>query len=946
MDFWRLIVVFSFSFNVFSQSIEKINVFCGDSERCRRIESRINNIFILPEDIESFKKKLHLILLDKSIKNMEYKIVETIPKEANIFLSFKERIKSISVFFNHDISMDEETILSLISLKENNFFDSKKLDKSKKDIRDFLEIRGFRVNKITVDTQSDHVEVSLKIHIHLEPKVKIKDIDIQIDHEVYKKDVIYFFSNLKNQGLNIIEIQSRIQQYLNQISNEGFFYAQERHLIDEKNGEATVNINFIFGKRYQTHFYGNKITSHPELSNLIRQEIIRSKQILTESDMVTIISDYYDRANIYNSRITVRKIEGRTKQNVPMVTSYINIDEGKMIRINDIIYNGVFSLNIKNIHTIFKKTASPVVSRSYLDKEFFKNFTLEIKKEYIRNGFVFSEVNGPTYERLSNGPYNIIYNIIERKQNILQNIIIDGVSEGLGKEMMKIMKNKKNFPLNVLALKEDLVNILNLAKEKGFYFSEIVNLKDEKIVKYSESFDTSEVHIIFNLGNKVIFGDPIAIGNMKTKDHIITREILPYKDTLLTLKKIQEIENKLVELRLFSKVTLTPLIIKIDEKEDIAVVNIIVHVIEQPFGSGEFSPGHRTDLGIKTALAVSYNNLWGENHIITSTIQVNRRIQSSDLDLRRQQEDKKMLEGLLEVSYIVPYWLYGSLLNSKWEFEIESSFRRRRFYSFDADVLTLVPRVSKKISDYLSTSLKYQFESIRQFDATELRDNDTFKVGGITPFITLDFRDNDINPTRGAYFDLSWEFSNKFFGPQAGNDIEINYYKLISRNRFYYPIKNWVIVFGISAGRQKNFADLSTNNNRNAGYIPSIKVFRLGGADNVRGFSDNEVNRLDSGDDISDVRIDDEAYFINYKFEPRYRISDNFMVSFFVDAGRIYVNHFEPFSVRASIGSGFKILTPIGGLDFDYGIKLSKRSYKNNQIQESFGRFHLTVGSF
>ena len=946
MDFWRLVLVFLFSFNTFSQSIEKINVFCKDFERCVRPKERINNIFSVPEEPESFKKKLHFILLDKSIKTMEYEFVDGTIREANIFLSFKDRIKLLSVFFHQDVSIDEESILALIPLKENDFLDLTKLEQSKKNIEDFLAIQGFRVNKITVDTQSDSKEATIVIYIHLNPRIKIKDINIQVDHKSYKKDILNAFSDLKGQGLNLIEIRSRIQQYLNQISSKGFFYAKETHAVEEKKDEAIVNINFEFGKRYQTHFYGNKIFSHQELSNLTKQEMQKGNKDLTESNIETIIAEYYNRANIYNSEITVRKIEGKTKENVPSVISYVTIIEGKKERVHNIIYNGISSLEMPPIHKIFKKSAPTIVARSYLDKAFFENFTLAIKKEYIKNGFVFVEVDKPIYEQRPDGSYNIIYNITERRQNILRNITIDGVPKGLQNEMTKIMKNKKDLPLDVLAIQEDLTNILNLAKEKGYYFSEIVNLQDKNLVKYSESFDTSEIHIVFNLDYKVIVGNPLVIGNRKTKDHIVTREILPYNGTLLTLAKIQEIENTLVGLRLFSNVTLTPLIAKIDEKENTAIVTIIAQVTERPFGSGEFSPGYRTDLGIKTAVAVSYNNLWGENHTITSTVQVNQRVESSDLDPRRQQENRRMLEGLLEVGYKIPYWPYLSFLNTKLELEIESSFRRRRFYGFDADVLTFIPRISGQFSKTLSASLMYQFESIRQFDATALKDNDTFRVGGITPSVTFDFRDNDINPTRGAYFRLSWEFSNKLFGPQTGNSVDINYYKLISRNRFYYPLKDWVIAVGVSAGHQKNFANPSGNDNTIAGYIPGIKVFRLGGPDNVRGFSDTEINRLKTGDDISDVQIDNEAYFINYKFEPRYRISDNVMINLFLDAGRVYVNDFRPLSVRASIGSGFKFITPVGGLDFDYGIKLTKKSYKNNTLQESFGRFHLTVGQF
>ena len=40
-----------------------------------------------------------------------------------------------------------------------------------------------------------------------------------------------------------------------------------------------------------------------------------------------------------------------------------------------------------------------------------------------------------------------------------------------------------------------------------------------------------------------------------------------------------------------------------------------------------------------------------------------------------------------------------------------------------------------------------------------------------------------------------------------------------------------------------------------------------------------------------------------------------------------------------------KLLTPVGSLDFDYGVKL-KRQIKPNGDNEQFGRFHLSIGFF
>jgi len=128
------------------------------------------------------------------------------------------------------------------------------------------------------------------------------------------------------------------------------------------------------------------------------------------------------------------------------------------------------------------------------------------------------------------------------------------------------------------------------------------------------------------------------------------------------------------------------------------------------------------------------------------------------------------------------------------------------------------------------------------------------------------------------------------------------------------------------------------------GYIPNIKVFRLTGMDIVRGFNDEEINRLINGDDIGEARVTDKAYLANFKLEPRYFINDALMAGIFLDAGRVYVDQFDFNKLRTSTGITFKVLTPVGTLDFDYGIKLDRQRVDGDL--EDAGRFHVSIGFF
>ena len=68
---------------------------------------------------------------------------------------------------------------------------------------------------------------------------------------------------------------------------------------------------------------------------------------------------------------------------------------------------------------------------------------------------------------------------------------------------------------------------------------------------------------------------------------------------------------------------------------------------------------------------------------------------------------------------------------------------------------------------------------------------------------------------------------------------------------------------------------------RTIGHIPSIKVLRLDGIDAVRGFAYEEINRTYSGEDISELRIQNRAHFTNIKLEPRYYWRDSLAVGVF-----------------------------------------------------------------
>ena len=380
--------------------------------------------------------------------------------------------------------------------------------------------------------------------------------------------------------------------------------------------------------------------------------------------------------------------------------------------------------------------------------------------------------------------------------------------------------------------------------------------------------------------------------------------------------------------------------------------DLYISLKERDFGSLELAPGFRTDLGIKLSSKLTYGNLFGLNQSLTLEGEVNERINKQGLDDFRKANEKSRVEYEAKVNYLFP-----DLFRSYWDYSTSVSLSKRRYYSFDANVERFANSVSRELPWDITFSLGQQLEKIKQYGSTD-RDNDgSFTIGSLTPGITIDKRNSAAFPTKGHYFNVITEFARPEFLSEKSGPYEINYYKLVTRNKLYIPVSSqFFIATSVTFGVQENLASDNLLDAQGGvqyqdgavlkeGFIPSIKVFRLTGVDNVRGFADDEINILPSGQDITEVFVQDRVFLTSIKFEPRYMVRDDFAMGVFYDAGRVQVNHFDAGDMRSAVGISFKYLTPVGSLDLDYGVKLSRHRLANDQM-ESPGRIHVSIGFF
>ncbi len=952
----KILIFFIFTFYCQIILASTVQVSCPNWQDCKEIEKEINTGLL---SLKNKKKEINFLkslALNSSFS--EFKMLGKIRLNGErlykLFLTKKSRYKLINLKTPNDLEVDN--LKKILGIKSGDYINLEKIKRGLVEIEKTLQEKGYIGIKTSYSFSGLKHGPVLNISVLYKDIIIIEDVLFEGDRKQLPKNIMANLLSYKGNNFNKIDLKIKNEEVKQELFLEGFYKANVK--LGFKDGKRRNSKIVIFeidlNEKTNIHLRGNRYINRDSFFQKYRRVIQNEGREVNEKSFKSTIIEIYKERGIYGSKIFVEKRHGTYSNGTSFVNFYINIKEGSKIKVNRLRFYGNLKIDVNKLKKLFYKKASSLASNDYLDEIFLDEFSNILKNYFFKNGYILATISKPQILIASDKKTaEVSYTIKERQQCIVSDIVLANIPKKLVSNVIKELKNKPGKPLNIVDLEKDLAKALEIVRDKGYFFAKIINLAKKNIINYQSNYTKSKIFIEFDLGRKMIFQSLVVSGNHQTRSVIIERENKLKKGDVVTPKELKKLRDHISSLGIFSHIHIVPYTINSFSDSEIDEVNLLVQVQEKEFGSGELAPGFRTDLGAKLSFNVTYRNLWGRNHSIALKTQVNRRLTLSELDERRKNNGKHRAEGLMRLSYTWPY------LTRFFNGGVSFSYQRKRFSSFDADIWKLSPQINKQFTDFFSSYVKYQFERIRQFDATEEKDRETFRVGSITPSFQFDFRDNSITPRSGSFFSLSWEFANPFFLSKKEENSEINFSKIVSRNRFYYPLfdKVLVLAFSVSGGYQVNYADsLQFNSNgqarlnedgslRTVGYIPSIKVFRLDGFDVLRGFTDTEANRLDNGGDINEVRVQGSAYFTNIKFEPRYYLNDSIILGCFFDAGHVYLNTFKPLNIRSSVGVSFKFLTPVGTLDFDYGVK-TQRKRLSDGTKESFGRFHLYIGFF
>lgn len=593
-----------------------------------------------------------------------------------------------------------------------------------------------------------------------------------------------------------------------------------------------------------------------------------------------------------------------------------DIVENEQIVVRNIDFIGNEAFDDSELISELKETAVKVWWKFWDGAKFYKTKFEEDKKLieefYKKNGYrdasiisdslVYSDdkENVNIYIKVHEGPQYKIRNINWTGNTVYEDAILN---ERLGMKKGDIF-NFELFNQNLRG-NERQTDVASLYLDNGYL---TFNLQTTETIVQPDSID---IDIVISEKNQFKIGRVDIIGNDKTKDKVIRRELFTipsdYFNRALLFRSLQQLAN----LQYFNVEKLYQEGVDYNLAND-STVNVVYNVEEKSSDYLNASVGYSGAFGFSGAVGVTLTNF-----SIAEPFQMGAgQILSFNWQFGVGNFYRTFSLGFTEPWFLDTPTLIG--------FDV---FDTRQQYIYDLSQTGASMRVGRRLKwpddyFYIQGNLKFQRNNVI--------DGGGFYPAGKTQQITLGASlsrrnvDNPIFPAVGSILSFNAEVSGGPFLP--GN---VDYYKITFKSEWYkrlFGINRLVFYTIADIGYMEELVERKPTN------INPFEFFYMGGSGLViatiplRGYDDRSVGPIVNGQVIGG------RVYARYTAEVRFAVALDpipLYVLGFAEAGRVFenINTADMFDLRRSVGVGARVLIqPVGLIGFDVGYGFDRKA--------------------
>ncbi len=676
------------------------------------------------------------------------------------------------------------------------------------------------------------------------------------------------------------------------------------------------------------------------------------------------LTNKYKKEGFLNTKVIINTIDVKDSLQTARVNMVVNIDKGEKVKIDDITFKGNNILSDKKLRKSLKKTKQinpiRIFKRSKYVEADYKEDLVNLIDTYKENGYRDARVLSDSIIYNNNKTISLQIKLEEGEKYTFGDISFIGNTVYTNQQLNRLLRIKKGDTYNGVMLqkriaddtKPDGEDITNLYQNSGYLFSTI------NPVEVSADNNVIDMEIRITEGKPAYFNNVSVVGNERTNDHVIYREIRTRPGQLYSKQNVVRTVRELGQLGFFDAQEITPNFNNPNPNE--GTIDMEYTVKETGSSQIELQGGYGGG-GFIGTLGLSFNNFSIKNILNKKAYQPLPMGDGQKLALRLQ---ASQFYRTYSFSFSEP-WLGGkrpvqfsaSLSHTKQFAYDYANYKTDKSRSFNITGITF--GLAKRLTvpdDYftLSQYISYQRYDLNNYNVSRLftfgdgysnnlsytiglmRDNTTFDpiypVGGskfsvtakLSPPYSL-FNNVDYKALKTEYDALDPTVSSEY---DRISEIDqerykwLEFYKVNFKGEWYTQIVKNLILRPTA-----EFGFLGAYN-KDRGVIPFERYF-LGGdgmgtysldgreAISLRGYPNQSLSSNDGG-----------TIYNKFSLELRYPITLKGQAKIFglsfLEAGASFDNFrdYNPFELKRSAGLGIRIFMPAFGLlgiDFGYG---------------------------
>jgi len=499
-------------------------------------------------------------------------------------------------------------------------------------------------------------------------------------------------------------------------------------------------------------------------------------------------------------------------------------------------------------------------------------------------------------------------NIHEGEQYKVSDIKLTGELLSKQAEMERLIKLKQGDVFSSAKLSATTKSITDLLGTYGYAFATInpqpqINQKDRTVA----------LTLVVDPGRRVYVRRVNVLGNSKTRDEVVRREMRQMEASWFDGEKLQLSQNRINRTGYFTDANITT--------EDVPgtsdQVDVNVNVTEKPTGQINLGVGFSSTDKVVLSAGIRQDNVFGSGT-------------SLGLDVNTSKANRT-----IAVTQFDPYFTTDGISRST---ELYYRTYQPLYYTGDSTYKIVQEGGNMKFgvpfseTDTVFFGIGYERTSIDVSANTPLAyQNWVTKNGRITnnfPFTigwSKDQRDSALVPTRGRY-----QQANLEIGVPGG----VTYYRAYYQHQWFYPVsKSFTLAFNNEFGYGRGYGGKD---------FPIFKNYYAGGIGSVRGYETSTLGPRDA----NGIAIGGASKIVgNVEFIfplPGSGVDRTVRLFTFFDYGNVFAEAAQPYKLsdmRYSTGFGLSWLSPIGPLKISMGFPIKRKAEDQTQ------RFQFQIGT-